>query len=146
MAKWGKIGAPKSAKRKAWLATLRGKKKGTKRVRSPRRVTTRRKTTVARKKKSYRRKKTVPLAAVLGIAAPIMNEVLWHWRQGEIDAIPKEIARILTGYDMQTGKWDFGSLLQFWLPAGAGFAMHKVASMLGINRMLARAGIPYLRI
>lgn len=39
MRKWGKIGAPKSAKRKSFLATIRGKrKKATKRTKRTKRT------------------------------------------------------------------------------------------------------------
>ena len=55
MAKWGKIGAPKSAKRRAWLASLRRRRKGA----SPKRKTRaakpkRRKRKIARRKRRRR--------------------------------------------------------------------------------------------
>jgi hypothetical protein len=147
MVKWGKIGAPKSAKRKAWLATLRGKKKGTKRVRSPRRVTTtRRQTTVARKKTKSRRKKTIPLGVVLGVGMPLANEVLYNVSHGYWENIPNALLEVMTGYSLKAQNWDMARMLKFWLPAGIGFAAHKLAGMFGINRALARAGIPYIRI
>ena len=44
--KWGKIGAPKSAKRRAWMKKIRKKRTGVKRVKPkfPKRKTRRRKT------------------------------------------------------------------------------------------------------
>jgi hypothetical protein len=52
-----------------------------------------------------------------------------------------------TGYDPTDGKIKFGYAIQkLYGPLAIGFAAHTIASKLGVNRMLARAGVPFIRI
>jgi hypothetical protein len=51
----------------------------------------------------------------------------------------------ITGLDA-SGNWHIESLVKNLSPMVAGVATHKIANKLGINRALASAGVPYLRV
>jgi hypothetical protein len=97
------------------------------------------------KKKSHRRAKmTIPLAVVAGIAAPGIK--IYEARVGGVSGMAREAGRIMTGWDFWNGTFNFATMRYGMFPVLAGIAAHKVASMLGINRAIARTGLPYIRI
>jgi len=51
----------------------------------------------------------------------------------------------ITGVD-SNGKWSSQLMMSNLLPPVAGIVAHKVATMAGINRVLAKAKIPLVRI
>jgi hypothetical protein len=68
---------------------------------------------------------------------------MWHGAQGGA----KELGRIWTGYDFTDGSFDWGRMKWGLLPAVAGGIAHwLIGRKLGLNRMLASAGIPIIRI
>ena len=93
-----------------------------------------------------KQKLTIPLAVVGGFI-PITNEVIYWGKQGGLQAISQKIPSRLFGYEPSTGKFTTANLRLGLYPIVAGFLVHKViGGMLGINRMLARSGVPFIRI
>lgn len=94
----------------------------------------------------HKAKFTIPLAAVAGFA-PLGMEVFNDIKAGHIDYIPYTLSAGLTGYNMVDKKWHFDNLKTGLIPIGVGLLIHKfVGGSMGVNRMLARAGVPILRI
>ena len=97
-----------------------------------------------------KRKFTLPLAIVAGFASPI-GRTYSHFQtngfMGPEGAIG-EFSRIMTGFNPYDSAVGFqGYRLRYGLvPVLVGFGIHKLAGMVGINRMLANAGIPVIRI
>lgn len=100
---------------------------------------------MARTKKKTRRSKsmTMPLAVVAGFAPLVVGTMN---TAGGLEAKTWYMTQALTGYDTRQGQWWAPNLLKGAVPIMAGFAAHKVASKLGINRALAAARIPFVRI
>lgn len=88
-------------------------------------------------------KMTLPLAVVAGFMPTGVG--LWNRRNS-----PTEMGNFLqrgwTGIEPGTGKFNFANLRLGAVPAVAGFAAHMVASKIGLNRAIARARIPFIRI
>jgi len=99
-------------------------------------------------KKKHRRKAqaTLPLAVVAGFVPPA--RIIWaESRDGRgIEGGAVAASRIFLGYDSTNARWDFQQLQYGFGPILMGFAIHKVAQMVGINRALAAARIPFVRI
>jgi hypothetical protein len=99
-------------------------------------------------KRSYRRAKagfTLPLAVVGGFA-PLAVHAIDDYRVAGLPHVGKGICVRTTGYMIDTGKFEFGYLKQGLLPIVAGVLVHKLAGKLGVNRAIAAAGIPFVRI
>jgi len=99
-------------------------------------------------KKKHRRKAraTLPLAVVAGFIPPA-RIILGESQGGRgIEGGAVAASRIFLGYDSNSGQWDFQQLQYGFGPILMGFAIHKVAQMVGINRALAGARIPFIRI
>lgn len=88
---------------------------------------------------------TIPIAVVAGFIPGILDPINF-WRDQGSQAAAREMARIWTGYDYSDGSFDFGRMKWGLLPALMGGIVHWVASKIGINRALARSGIPFLRV
>lgn len=91
-------------------------------------------------------KMTIPLAPVAGIIAMpairnAVGELTVNHNAGNAVAAIGGIA----GLDMQ-GQWHWETLVANFTPLIAGVATHKIASMLGVNRMLAKSKLPLLRV
>jgi len=99
-------------------------------------------------KKKHRRKPqmTMPLAVVAGFVPP--GRIIWAESQGGrgIEGGAIAAGRIFLGYDSTTARWDFNQLQYGFGPILMGFGIHKVAQMVGINRALAAARIPFIRV
>jgi hypothetical protein len=104
---------------------------------------------MARARAHHRAKSTtIPLAIVAGFI-PTAGYALAGFRQGGETGMTEGIARItarLTGYSITENKFHGMELVKGYGPILLGFITHKLASKLGINRAIARAGIPLLRI
>jgi len=98
-------------------------------------------------RKSYRKKMTIPIAPVMGLVGTVMgngalyNEII----SGNMDGAYKWLRFNLTGID-GNGKFNVMSLVQNWSPTIAGVGVHIAANKLGLNRMLANAKVPYVRV
>ena len=89
------------------------------------------------------RKTTIPLAPIAGLAPTVIG--VWSRRSSPKDAV-NHLARSMVGFDINTGQFTTAELGQGILPLLAGLAVHKLAARFGINRMLAQAGVPVIRI
>jgi hypothetical protein len=89
---------------------------------------------------------TLPLAVVAGLSVPAL--FLWNnsLKQGDIPQTANSAAAIFTGYNPQGKEWDWHYLQSGLFPVLVGFLAHKAASRLGVNRAIAQAGIPFVRI
>jgi hypothetical protein len=95
----------------------------------------------------HKKKFTIPLAIVAGFIPAVANA---H-RYASTYGWPQSIMRAgggLIGYDTITGHYDGWSRMQeSGTPQIAiGFFVHFLASRLGVNRMIAQAGIPIIRL
>jgi hypothetical protein len=102
--------------------------------------------TVYRKaKKHFHKKPTVSMAILGGFSVPVIQAVKVYQYAGPVNAF-SNFTQNMTGFVPTTGKFNAGYMKQGLLPVCAGVLVHKVAGMLGINRMIAQAGIPLFRI
>lgn len=103
---------------------------------------------MAKRKIHSKRKITVPLAVVAGFMPMAFDA--WNTREsqgGLAKSIPHSVAGALIGYDTVGKKFTMANWTQAGGPAiWAGFGVHYAAQKLGLNRMIARAGIPFVRI
>jgi hypothetical protein len=89
---------------------------------------------------------TIPLAVVGGLV-PAAYDVLAGYRANGLDGALGHVSLVTTGYDPGDGEWKPAYALQkLYGPLALGALVHKAAGKLGINRMLASAGIPIFRI
>lgn len=89
---------------------------------------------------------TVPVAVLAGFA-PLAKDVVQGYQSGGFSGAAHYLVGGVTGIDTNTGKWNWPwALTHFWIPVAAGIAVHKVANKMGVNRVLSRAGVPFLRV
>ena len=106
---------------------------------------TRRKTMAKKKRRS--RKMTIPLAPIAGLAAglawPIEAAV-----NGDLHLALRRLGLRYTGFDPETGAFDINALKDGVGPLIVGLLVHKFVggSPLNLNRMLASANVPFIRI
>jgi len=109
---------------------------------------------MARRKRRRRSAKTIPIAAVGGALAGLaippatsgggmspINAAM----AGDFNWVMEGLVENYTGMNIYTGQWNLINARGLFA-AIAGIVGHKAASMLGVNRTLARAGIPLIRI
>lgn len=99
------------------------------------------------RKKRRRPQATVPLtiaSSMLFVGGNTYQDYKNHGLKTSLEML----AGNMTGFRAAPGQplWDFERLKYGFLPLTAGAGMHKIASKLGINRILARAGFPLLRV
>lgn len=95
--------------------------------------------------KHHKKPFTISLAIVGGFVPLALFAYDGMVTKGPVNAASR-IAMRLTGYDTTQEKFYWKELVKGWTPILAGIIGHKVANKLGINRMIAQAGIPILRI
>ena len=96
--------------------------------------------------RTHRKKQfTLPLAVVAGFV-PMGLALYGVQREMGTRAMLSTIPMKLIGYNPNLGKWDFGGMKCGTVSILGGFAVHAIASKLGLNRVLARSGIPFIRI
>lgn len=95
-----------------------------------------------RKRVRTKKQFTLPLAVVAGFVPAITG--VWQRRQSATE-ITDYLRSSFTGIQAD-GSFNFGSLRTGLMPIVAGFLVHMVAGRIGINRAIARAGIPFIRI
>lgn len=99
------------------------------------------------KARRHSRSMTLPLAVIAGMAVPAVD--LWQngIRQGDAGRTMNTAAAIFTGYNPESKTWEIGYLKRGLLPVVAGLLVHKfVGGRLGVNRALANAGVPLIRL
>lgn len=101
----------------------------------------------ALRRRTHRRAKpTVSLAMIAGLA-PAVGKEIEAYRTGGFGGVLQWASILTTGFDPADGQWKPGlAVRNFYGPLAIGYAAHTLASRLGINRALARAGIPLARI
>jgi len=158
------VGLPKSIikkygiSKKAWTV-YRGKKtrKSNPRPKKARKVTKKvARRRYSRKKSRRSRKFTVPLAPVLGIMGGLVspstwsggNSVLGQLMKGEIEDAGKIALYHYLGVNSYTGGFEIDGLKTGLVPLIMGALVHKFVggSPLNVNRMLAAANVPLLRV
>lgn len=99
-----------------------------------------------------RGKMSLPVAVIAGFA-PGVGRLVYHathndHQQGNpIANVGVEAGRIFLGYDSRSGTFDARNMLYGLMPVVLGGLVHKlVGGTLGVNRMLARSGVPLLRL
>jgi hypothetical protein len=99
------------------------------------------------KKVAHRAKKmTIPVAMIAGFA-PLVSGTVGYIQKDGLAGGTWFATQALTGYDTQVGKFWAPNLKKGLLPIVLGMAIHKfVGGTLGVNRMLAGAGVPLLRL
>lgn len=96
-----------------------------------------------RKRSNHKRKITFPLAVISGFVPAGME--IYAQRASPVQ-MAAALPRIFTGYDFLTGQFSLDNLKHGAIPVFAGFMTHYIASRLGINRLIAQTGIPFIRI
>jgi hypothetical protein len=88
---------------------------------------------------------TLPLAAIMGFA-PMFGAAMKDYKAGGAYGAAAGLSLRTTGWDIVDQKWRPEYLLQGLGPVFLGMMVHKMAGRMGINRALANAGIPLLRL
>ena len=142
----------KNALKRAW-ALYRGKtKKSSKTTKKSKKSGS--KSMAKKKGNSKKRKFTIPGALVAGVALGFVIKPTSNWdspyeaaKKGNFDDAIKVYATNMIGYRADTGAiFDTTIGLKGLKALIGGFLIHKVASVIGLNRALGRAGVPYLRV
>lgn len=108
-------------------------------------IARRRRTVYVRRAVRRASKMTVPVAVIAGFM-PLANQVILGYKEGGLSRVSDRVVSSLTGYDPAVQRWEFAYLKNGALPILGGILVHKIASRLGVNRALGRAGVPFLRI
>ena len=88
-------------------------------------------------------KMTLPLAVVAGFVPVAVG--VWN-RRSSGQAVADYLQQSFTGITPGTNQFSLANLKTGLLPIAAGFGVHMIASKIGINRAIGRAGIPFVRI
>ena len=94
------------------------------------------------RKSNHKKSITIPLAVVAGFVPEAVG--VWNRRNSPAEAgnfMAASLTGYMPGYGFTTVHLKNGAF-----PILAGFATHWVASQFGINRMLGRMGVPFIRI
>jgi len=105
-----------------------------------------------KKRNGHKKSFTLPIAVVAGFA-PGVGKLYYHATHndhGQGNAISNmgvEAGRIFIGIDPRDGKFSTAFLGMGLMPAIMGILVHKVVGgKFGVNRALASAGIPFIRL
>lgn len=107
------------------------------------RAVARRRRFFSRSRPRAKAKMTIPLSVVAGFVPVAVG--VWN-RRASGTAIGDYLVSSFAGITPSTGQFNFANLRNGLLPIVAGFMVHKVAGAVGINRAIARTGIPLIRI
>lgn len=100
---------------------------------------------VARPRKRKRTKMTVPLTVAFALMSGL-QEPLWYVKEGRVRDGIAQASKNYVGYDPIKRTFYFGNLKEGIYPLLFGVGVHKLANRIGINRIIAQAGIPWIRI
>jgi len=91
-------------------------------------------------------KMTLPLGLIGGvIATPAIGNSITLASQGKYQMAVRNLSQ-LAGVYQDTGIFDSNLLMSNLKPMLAGVIAHKIAGFAGVNRALARAKVPWVRI
>jgi hypothetical protein len=89
---------------------------------------------------------TIPLAVLAGFL-PLAGVTMTSLKQGGPELAGYNLVSNLTGYDIPTKTWNWQYMQKGTIPIVAGILAHKlIGQKLGVNRILARAGVPLFRL
>ena len=136
--------------KKAW-AVFRGQKSKSSTPRTSK--TSRKVKKMARRRYSRKRSRrsggmTIPLALVSGVAASVARPLKTAYDTSDYQLAAWQLCEGYTGFYPGDGSFDFQRLKFGLVPLAAGALVHKFVggSPLNVNRMLAAAKIPFIRI
>lgn len=90
---------------------------------------------------------TIPIAPVAGLMAGVASAIPWI-KAGNWESAMHEIVRNFTGYYIPVREFRPQDLQRGLMPLVAGLLVHKFVggAPLNLNKTLAAAGVPFLRI
>ena len=91
---------------------------------------------------------TIPVAVLAGFV-PLGVGVYGAVRRGmagDTAGMTQELTIRTTGFNTDTKSFHWPAFWGTYGPILAGLVVHKAASRLGVNRALAKAGVPFLRV
>lgn len=89
---------------------------------------------------------TLPLAPIAGLAVGIMPAIE-PLKQGNYDGAFRQLQYRYTPYDPWAKKFSVNGMMTGALPLVLGVLVHRfIGGKLGVNRALAQAGVPLIRI
>lgn len=91
------------------------------------------------------RELTIPVAAVAGFM-PLVAYTVSRGKTGGIQGALSGVCAATTGWDTTSGSWDYKLMWHGTFPIILGLLVHKIAGKMGVNRTLASANVPFLRI
>lgn len=100
----------------------------------------------SRARRTWRRPKPTVSLAVVGGLMPLAARAIDGYKGNGLYGVGDAILSGLTGFSSFDKKWHADIMAGNLGPIVAGVVVHKVAGRLGVNRMLAKAGIPFVRI
>lgn len=105
-----------------------------------------------KRKKRAARKFTLPIAPIVGLlaglAGPQGDSPIQYALDGDYESAIARLSKSYTGYDPNTGKWEPHLMTAGLVPLLIGGLVHKFVggAPLNMNRMLASANVPVIRI
>jgi hypothetical protein len=88
---------------------------------------------------------TLPVAVLAGFV-PLGVAALEGYKYNGWTGVGKRVSLGLTGFNTEDHKFYPAEMVKIVVPIVAGIGLHKIAGKLGINRALAQAGVPFLRV
>ena len=100
---------------------------------------------LGKKSKSHQKRSfTLPMAPIIGvIAMPDVQEIAKYAMNRDFGAVIRSVPRLI---GIEDGQFNANLFFNNMIPLGLGVGTHWLASKFGLNRMIARAGIPIIRI
>lgn len=98
------------------------------------------------KNNKRRRSRNITISAAMTAGIVAYGAQVAHSRQEGIYGMTRAAVLYGTGFDMYSNRFYFQFLNRGLFPVLGGMALHFLANRLGVNRMIARAGIPLVRI
>jgi hypothetical protein len=88
---------------------------------------------------------TLPVAVLAGFA-PLGIAALDGYKYNGVTGLAKRVTMGMTGYNIEDKRFYPQEMARVAGPIVLGVLVHKLAGKLGINRALAGAGVPFLRV
>ena len=104
-----------------------------------------------RKRRGGNRKITLPISLIAPVVItvtkrmPSGSSIVENIQKGDWGTLSYNLTELI-GIEAPSGKFRLDYLINTIMPFVGGYVLHKVAGMLGINRWLGRAKIPFIRI
>jgi len=89
----------------------------------------------------------ISLAVVAGLMPTVSHiKDRYNGTHDLVGSVSKGLQTALLGHNPDNNTWAWGNAKIGLLPLAAGVGIHKLAGKFGVNRALARAGIPFVNI